>query len=110
SDGSQKNLTSTVTWQTSSSSIAKINAGGDLTGVSPGSTQVSASYQGIAGNASITVGPPALVSIAVSANQSTLPLGESEPLTATGSFSDGSTQDLTQSATWAASPSTVAKI
>jgi trimeric autotransporter adhesin len=110
SDGSQKNLTSTVTWQTSSSSIAKINAGGNLTGVSPGSTQVSASYQGIAGNASITVGPPALFSIAVSANQSTLPLGESEPLTATGSFSDGSTQDLTQSATWAASPSTVAKI
>jgi len=110
SDGSQKNLTSTVAWQTSSSAVAKISAQGDLTGVSQGSAQVSASYQGIAGNASITVGPPALVSIAVSANQSTLPLGESESLTATGSFSDGSTQNLTQSVAWTAGPSTIAKI
>ena len=110
SDGSQKNLTLTVVWQSSSSSVAKITAQGDLTGVSQGSAQVSASYQGITGNASVTVGPPALVSIVVTANQSTLPLGESEPITATGSFSDGSTENLTQSVTWAASPSTIAKI
>lgn len=110
SNGSAQDLTQSVTWQTSPSTVAKINSHGDLTSLAPGSAQVSAAYQGITGNASITIGPAALLHITVVAIQSSLPLGESEPLTATGSFSDGSTQDLTASVTWKASPSAVATI
>jgi hypothetical protein len=44
----------------------------------------------------ITVGPT-----------TTLPLGTTAPLTATGSYSDGSTQNLTQVATWTSSTSGV---
>jgi hypothetical protein len=109
-DGSQQDLSSSVTWRATPSTVATIDAEGDLAGLAVGVAHVSAAYQGIAGNTSTTVGPPALLQIALSSNQSSLPLGESEPLTATGSFSDGSTQNLTGSVTWQASPSTVASI
>jgi hypothetical protein len=110
SDGSTKNLTQAATWKASPSSVAKIDADGSLTGVGQGVAQVSAAYQGITGNASITVGPPALVQILVSPNQLSLPLGESEALTATGSFTDGSSQNMTQSVTWTSSGPSIAGV
>ena len=110
SDGSVQTLTQSATWTSVSSAVATVNAQGSVTGVGKGATQVSAAYQGVSGTASVTVGPPALVSITVSPNQATLPLGESEQLTATGNFSDGSVQNLTQSATWTSSGSAVATV
>ena len=110
SDGSTQNLTASVTWHASPSTIASIDARGNLKALSRGFAQVSAVYQGMSGSASITVGAPALVSLAVSSNQPSLPLGETEPLTATGRYSDGSRQNLTASVTWRPSPSTVASI
>jgi hypothetical protein len=87
-----------------------INTQGNVTGVSEGVAQVSAAYQGVTGTTSVTVGASALLSITVSPTQSSLPLGESEQLTATGNFSDGTTQNLTQSATWSSSALGVATI
>jgi hypothetical protein len=110
SDGTTQNLTQSVAWQVSPATVAKVNSQGSLTTLSQGPAQVSAAYQGITGNTSITVGPAALISIAVSAKQSLLPLGESQPMTATGSFSDGTTKNLGSSVTWNVSPSSVAKI
>jgi trimeric autotransporter adhesin len=110
SDGSEEDLTSSVTWEASPSAVATISTQGDLKGVAPGTAQVSAASQGITGQASITVGPPALMAISVSPSQGSLPLGESEPFAATGNFSDGSKQNLTSSVTWKASPSTIATI
>ncbi len=110
SDGTEKDLTSSVTWQASPTAVAKIDARGNLTGLTQGAAQVSAETQGVTGDASVTIGPPALLSIVVSAAQSSLHLGESETLTATGAFSDGSSQNLTQSVTWQATPSTIAII
>jgi len=103
-------LDSMVTWQTSQPSVATIDPQGVVTAIGQGVTQVSATYQGITGSTPITVGQPALLSIAVSPNSSSLPMGESEPLTATGSFSDGSTQDLTHSATWSSSAPATADV
>jgi uncharacterized protein YjdB len=110
SDGTQQAVTSSVTWQTSQSAVATVNAQGYATAVGKGVAQLSAAYQGMAGGASITVGPPALVSITVSPNQASLPVGETDQLTATGKYTDGSTQNLTQSATWSSSGPTVASV
>jgi Bacterial Ig-like domain (group 2) len=110
SDGSTKDLTQAATWKVSPSSIAKIDPHGSLTGVGQGVAQVSAAYQGMTGDASITVGPPALVQILVSPSQLSLPLGESEPLTATGSFTDGSSKNMTQSVTWISSGPSIAGV
>ncbi len=110
SDGTQQTLSSSVTWQTSQSAIATVNAQGYVTAAGKGSTQVSAAYQGLTGSASITVGPPALVSIAVNPNQSSLPVDETAQMTATGTYTDGSTQNLTQTATWSSSAVTIATV
>src|SRR4029077_4244971 len=62
------------------------------------------------GKTSVTVGPPGLLSITVSPNPSSLPEGERGQLTAIGDFSDGSLQNLTQSATWSSSAPSVATV
>jgi len=108
SDGTEQTLDASLTWQSNKSSVATIDAQGNVTGADEGVALVSASSQGITGSASVTVGLPTLLSIAVSPFQSSLPLGESEQLTATGSFSDGTVQDLTQSATWTPVAPTIA--
>ena len=110
SDGSQQTLSSSVTWQTSQSALATVNAQGVVTAVGKGTAQVSAIYQGLTGNSSITIGPAALVSIAVIPNQVSLPLGQTEQFTATGTFTDGTTQNLTQSATWISSAPATAPV
>jgi uncharacterized protein YjdB len=110
SDGSQQNLTDSVTWQTSKPTIAGIGDQGQVTGMDEGASQVSATYQGITGSTYVTIGAPALIGISVSPTQSSLPLGESEQLTATGNFSDGTTQNLTQSAAWSSSGTGIASV
>jgi trimeric autotransporter adhesin len=110
SDGTQQDVTSSVTWEVTPSTVASIDAQGDLDGLGAGVAQVSATYQGIVGNTSTTIGLPALVQIALHSKLSSLPVGESESVTATGTFSDGSTQNLTDSVTWKSSPLTVASI
>jgi uncharacterized protein YjdB len=110
SDKTEQALTDPVTWQTSQPDVATITSEGDVTGVAEGVVTVLATYQGVTGSASVTVGPPALISITVSPAQSSLPVGESERLTATGNLSDGTVQNLTQSATWSSSQLAIASV
>jgi hypothetical protein len=99
-DRKQHPLDAPVTWQTNQSAIATIDSQGIVTGVGVGVAQVSASCQGITGSTSVTVGAPTLLSITVSPILSFLPAGESEQLSATGNYSDGTAQNLTQSVNW----------
>jgi uncharacterized protein YjdB len=105
SDGSQQNITASASWSSNPSGAVSVSGAGQLTGMSLGTAQVSAQYQGMTGKASITVTAAALVSIAVSPNQSIVPLGSSEQLSVTGTFTDGSTSDVTSSVAWTANPS-----
>ena len=86
SDGTQQSITGPVAWQASPPAVATITVQGTVTGVGKGVAQVSASYQTFAAGITVTVGPPALVSIAVSPNPFSLPLGESQQFTATGTY------------------------
>jgi len=110
SDGTQQTLTDSVTWQTAKSSIATISDAGLVTAMSEGASQVSATSQGVTGTTYVTIGAPALVGITVTPSPSSIPVGESVQLTATGKFSDGSSQDLTGSATWSSSGADVASV
>ncbi len=109
-DGTTHALGASVTWQTTQSAVATISTQGDVTGVGEGVAQLSAAYQGVTGSTSVNVGPPALLNLTVGPNQSSLPVGESEQLTVTGNYSDGTVQNLTQSATWSSSAPGVATI
>src|SRR5206468_3033740 len=110
SDGSTLDLTSTATWLSSNAAVASISAGGLATGVAPGTTLIRSSLGGVTGSTSLTVGPAALVSIAVTPANPSIAKGTTQQFAATGTYSDGSTQSLTSSVTWVSSNAAVAMI
>ena len=115
SDNSTQNLTSVVTWSSSNSAVATVsNAGGSSglgTAVGVGSTGITASSGLVVSPAvTLTVTPATLVSIQVTPANPSIAKGLTLQFTATGTYSDSSTQDLTQSATWSSSVPVVATI
>ena len=111
SDGSTQNITSQATWTSSSTAVATINPSGLATGASAGSTTITAALSGVTGSASLTVqSPPTLSSIAVTPTNPTIIVGATQQFTATGTYSDGSTQNITSQVTWASSNTAVATV
>jgi trimeric autotransporter adhesin len=105
-DGSTQNLTNSVTWTSSAPAIATVSvtAGsqGLATGVSPGTSTVTATFGGVVGSATLTVSNATLTSITVTPSSASIALGTSQQFTATGNYSDGP-HDLTNQATWTSS-------
>ena len=110
SDGSTLVLTNTATWTTADGTIATVNSQGIASSVALGSTTVTATSGTISGSTTLTVSPAVLVSIAVTPAIPTIPLGTSEPFTATGTYTDGSTQNITGTAQWSSDTAAVAAI
>ena len=111
SNNTTQDFTSTATWSSSNTSVATITSGGLATAKAAGGpVTISASQSGVTGTASLQVTGPNLVSIAVTPATDTVPVGTFLQFTATGTYTDGSTQNLTSSATWSSSAATVASI
>lgn len=110
SDGSTQNLTGSATWTSSNATAATINAAGLATTLTGGTTTIEAKFQSIAGSTLLTVTPPVLQSIAISPINSSVIAGTTEQYSVTGTYSNGSTQDVTSLATWTSSNATVANI
>jgi 6-phosphogluconolactonase (cycloisomerase 2 family) len=114
SNAATQDLTSAVTWASSNTSIATIsNASGTMglaSSVSAGSTSISAVLDGVTGSTLLTVTPATLVSIAVIPASPSIAKGTQLQFTATGTYTDNSTQNLTASITWASSVPSVASI
>ncbi|MBF0557905.1 MAG: Ig-like domain-containing protein [Nitrospirae bacterium] len=114
SDGSTQDITSSVTWASTLTSVATISnvsgANGLGSSVAPGTTTISATSGSIAGSTTLTVSRATLVSIAVTPANPTIAKGGTEQFTATGTYSDGSTQIITSSVTWSSSATSVATI
>ena len=113
SDGLQ-DLTSSVTWTSSPASVATIsNASGSkglATGISPGNASIAAIFAGVVGTGSLAVTNAALDSITISPGNATIAADGSQQFTATGSFSDGTTLDLTGQVNWSSSDDHVATV
>src|SRR5271165_5629261 len=110
SDGSKQDLTSSATWTSSAPAVATISGSGLATAVAVGSTTIQAASGSINGSTGLTVTAPVLVSIAVTPVNPSIAAGKQQQFTATGTYSDGSHQDLTSSATWTSSAPAVATI
>jgi uncharacterized protein YjdB len=110
SDNSSKNLTNSATWSSSNTAAAIISNDGTATSKVPGSATITASVSGVSGSATLTVTNATLVSIAVSPASPSVPIGSTVQLTATGTFTDGSTQNLTSSVQWTSGAPAVAGI
>ncbi|MGA2901714.1 MAG: Ig-like domain-containing protein [Candidatus Acidiferrales bacterium] len=110
SDNSTQNLTGSVTWTSQTTSVVTITAGGLATGVATGASQIQAASGAVDGSTNLTVTAPTLVSIAVTPANPSIAKGTKEQFTATGTFSDNSTENLTGTATWNSVTTTVATI
>jgi hypothetical protein len=110
SDGSTLVLTTSATWSTADSTIATVNSQGVASSVALGSTTVTATSGTISGSTTLTISPAVLVSIAVTPAIPTIPLGTNEQFTATGTYTDGSTQNITSTVQWSSDTATVATI
>ena len=111
SSGMTLNLTGSATWSSSNTNAATVSAGGLATGVAAGSTVIQAVSGIVAGSTGLTVQTgPTLVSIAVSPTSFTLPAGGTQQLTATGTYSDGSKQNLSSAVAWSSTNSGVATV
>src|SRR5271168_1297677 len=104
SDGSKTDITSTAEWTSEQPDVASVDAAGMVTSKGVGSTPISAVYQSMSGSSTLAVAPAALVSIAVTPQRPSLTPNHSIQLTATGTFTDGSTQDLSSTVAWLSTP------
>jgi Bacterial Ig-like domain (group 2)/Abnormal spindle-like microcephaly-assoc'd, ASPM-SPD-2-Hydin/Galactose oxidase, central domain/Kelch motif len=114
SDGSTQNITTTSTWSSSNTAVATVsNASGSqglATAVASGTASITAASGSISGSATLTVTPAVLVSITISPPSPTITAGSTQQFTATGKFSDNSTQNITTSVTWNSDTQSVATI
>lgn len=105
SDGTTQDVTASCDWTSSDETKAKVGTSGLekglVTGVAAGSATISAVY----GNkppvtATVTVSTKTLESLALNAITVTLTSGTQATFTAKANYSDGSSQDVTDTATW----------
>jgi uncharacterized protein YjdB len=103
-------VTDSASWVSSDDKVATVTAAGIAAPVKAGSVTITASYLGKSGASTLTVSPATLSAIAITPSPITLASGASQQLTATGTFSDATTRDLTSVATWLSFASTVAVV
>jgi uncharacterized protein YjdB len=111
SDSSTKDLTSAVTWASLDPAVATVSAGLVQANSVGGKAVITATLGEQVGFSQVTVpGTPVLELIAVTPTSPSLAQGATQQLTATGKYTDGSTQDLTPTVTWASLDPTVATV
>ena len=111
-DNSTKDVTSSVQWASLNSGVATINAAGQASGAAPGVATITATSGLVVGSASLTVSSAAtnLSSIVITPASPTVPVNTAQQFTATGSYSDGSSADITGLVTWGSNSSSIATV
>lgn len=102
SDSSHHDITSQARWTSSNTGVATVNSSGLVTGIAAGNTLITCyAPDGISsGQTTVTVSSVTLNSITLTPSNPVVTLGYTIQLHATGTYSDGSTQDITASVTW----------
>ncbi|WP_311567161.1 Ig-like domain-containing protein [Photobacterium arenosum] len=111
SDGSTLDVTDQVNWKSGDTSVATLSATGLAHGLGEGNTVVTAHYQGVnSADIPLSVTPASVSAIAVTPNAPSIANGTTQQFTATATFSDTSTQDVTHLVSWVSSDTGVANI
>ncbi len=104
SDGSKADMTSLVAWQSSDLTVATVTGAGVVYALKTGNVTLSATFQGKTAQAALSVSPAVLVSLAISpASGAPLQIGATRQFTALGTYSDNSSQVLTDLVSWTCS-------
>ncbi|MDY7226506.1 Ig-like domain-containing protein, partial [Hyalangium rubrum] len=112
-DGTTSDVTNSATWTSSNTDLATVSSTGLATGVAAGGpVTLTATLGGVSGTAqfTITAPPPVLTSITLTPATASVRQGSTQQFTAQGSYSDGTTSDVTNSATWTSSNTDLATV
>lgn len=100
SDGASTVATATVSWSSDNPSVMKVDSNGLATGLKPGSATVTATKGAFTGSVLLTVTDAVLSTVTVSPSTVSLPLGLTQTLAATGTYSDGSSKAIATGVVW----------
>jgi alpha-tubulin suppressor-like RCC1 family protein len=110
-DGTSVDLTSRANWTSSVASVATIGASTGLaTGLGSGATIITATVGAISARTTLSSTVVSLVSIAVAPSSLSLDVNAFQQLRATGTFSNGTTADVTTSLIWSSDQASVARV
>jgi trimeric autotransporter adhesin len=110
SDHTRQVITIDCTWASDNPAVATVGQGGTATAISPGTANISATFSGVSGTAALNVNTATLTSISVTPASAVLAPTTSVNLVATGTYSDGSTEVITNFVTWTSSAADVASV
>jgi len=110
SDNSVRDVTSQSIWSSATPSVATIDSGGLSSALTLGTSVITATFNGIFGSSTLTVTPAMLQSIVVTPVDPSVVQGLTKQFTATGTYSDASTQNITSQVTWSSGTTAVATI
>ena len=102
-DNSTADLTGSVSWSSSNPAIAALAQDGQATSKAIGVVNVAATEGTVKGSATLSITAPALVSITATADSPSLAVGQKTQMRAHGTFTDNSSQEITDTVTWSSS-------
>ncbi len=109
SDGTSYDITPQVTWGSSNPSVATVNKSGLAKALAAGTATITAALGTVLGNRSLTV-TSLLSSISVTPDNPIMPAGSYKLFTATGTYSDGTSNEIRNQVTWSSTNTAVAKV
>jgi hypothetical protein len=112
SDGSTQDITTLAGWSSNVLTVATFATASSsaVTGQGIGQTTITAKFSGISGTGTLAVASPTQIILAASPATAQIANQTSTQLTVTGTFADGTTQDLTSVVNWTSSAPSVATV
>ncbi|WP_434930268.1 ice-binding family protein [Shewanella sp. HL-SH5] len=108
SDGVAVDITTTASWSSADALVATVNTSGLASGIAVGSSIITATFETLSATSLLTVTDAALVSITVMPTNPSIAKGLSQQLTATGTYSDATTVNITTSVIWSSGDTLIA--
>jgi len=109
-DDSVQNLARIASWSSLDPAVASVTDTGAATGIAVGMARIQAEWQGVTDVAVLAVTEAELVALTIEPAEAEYPAGLTVQYTLTGSYSDGTSIDLTDQAYWASDDETNATV
>ena len=110
SDGTSVDISNLVTWSSGAIAVATVLSPGVATGHSVGTAKITATLGGKSGSATLSVTAATLSSIAVTPLTASTAIGGTKIFVATGSYSDGTSVNISNLVTWTSNNLPVATV
>lgn len=110
SNNDSADLSAAVQWSSSDSTVATVNAAGEITGLQVGSTLIAATKDGLTASANLVVDEAALLALSIHPQNRQLAAGLTQQFSALGEFNNGDSYDVTELVSWQSSDANVITI